>query len=88
MCTLGARGSFFGGEAAIVSGEAAIAMISIEASPLTIAASPRKRKNPSGTQGFVRLRLLTLRLEPITVAYISPLRRTTASVVLNKQGPP
>lgn len=42
---------FFRGEVVIVSGEAAIAMISIEASPLTIAASPQKRKKTSGTQG-------------------------------------
>lgn len=51
----GCQRFFFSWWSWIVSGEAAIAMISIEASPLTIAASPRKQKKLSGTQGFVPL---------------------------------
>ena len=59
--TLGASGGFFRSEAAIVSGEAAIVILTrgdrdpgrmtIAASPLTIAASLRKKKS-SGTQGI------------------------------------
>ena len=59
VCTLGARGFFFRSEAASVSDEAAIVILpraglaaGLAASPLTIAASLRK-KEPSGTQGIL-----------------------------------